>query len=57
MRLVYAVPVAVAPVTSIQASRLRAGFMDIIESAADTLNQKGHGRLRQTVRALRYRKL
>ena len=56
MRLVYAEPVATAPVTEIHASKLRAGFMDIIENAAETLNQKGHGRLKQSVKSLQFRK-
>ena len=56
LRLVYSEPVAVAPITTIQISKLRGGFMDVIEESSAILEQKSHGRLKQAVSKLQFRK-
>ena len=56
LRLIYQGPVGVSPVTNLSVERLRAGFMDIIEDCAVTIEAKSHSRLRYQVRQLTYRK-
>ena len=56
MRLIYNGPVAVSPMTHVEVSKFRSGFMDILEEAASTLEQRNHSQLRYTVRKLTYRK-
>ena len=56
MRLIYNGPVAVAPMTHVEVSKFRGGFMDILEDASAILEQRNHSQLRYAVRKLTYRK-
>ena len=56
LRIFYADTIGPKVVTVLKMSSIREGFMDLIETTSQLLNQRGHGRVRFAIRSLKYRK-